>query len=178
MRRTGFAGAVLALAVVMSATGCGDSDDDASPSADTAPATTTASTPSPDSSASYVAQVNALCEAMIDKVMGVRGDEDGSGGGDLPSIDEFEAQEMQIRSIHAEFDAKVDALPVTDADRAAADAFDAFRETSDAEADELLELARDGDQAEYEAAISQPPPAEFEAKRRAMNEAGIECPAR
>lgn len=172
-------GALLALAMVVSATGCGDSDDEeASPSADTTPATTTASTPSPTSSASYVAQVNALCEAMIDKVMGVRGDEDGSGGGDFPSIDEFEAQELQIRSIHAEFDAEVDALPVTDADRDAAEALDAFRETSDAEADKLLELARDGDETGYEAAVSQPPPADFETKRRAMNEAGLECPAR
>lgn len=163
--------------MLVSAAGCGDSDDDsdaASASADT-PAT---SSPSPSASGGYVAQVNALCEAMIDKVMAVRGDEDGDGGGDFPSMTEFEEQELQLRSIHEEFDAEVDALAVSDADQPAADAFDAFRETGDAEAEKLLTVARSGDQAKYAEALAEPPSADFEAKRRAMNEAGIECPAR
>lgn len=179
MRRTALAGALLALSVIVSATGCGDSDDDSENRSDSAPADTpSAASPSPSSSGSYVAQVNALCEAMIDEVMAVRGDEDGDGGGDFPSMAEFEQQELEIRSIHEEFDAEVDALAVSDADRAAADAFNGFRETGDAEAEKLLTVARSGDQAKYAEAVAGPPSAEFEAKRRAMNAAGIECPAR
>ena len=175
-RRVGRLAAVLLLAV--SLTACGDSDDDEA-SASAPSATPAGASPSPSASGSYVAQVNALCEAMIDKVMAVRGDSDSDGGGDFPSMDSYEQEELQIRSIHEEFDAEVDALPVSDAERPAADAFDAFRDTGDADAEKLLTAARSGDQATYDAAFQESlNSTEFEAKRRAMNEAGIECPAR
>ena len=172
MRRTIL---VASLLLAMTAAGCSDSDDEeASAPADTA----AVASPSPSSAASYVDQVNALCEAMIDPVMAVRGDEDGDGGGDIPAIDEYEDQLAQIAPITAKFDAEVDAIPVTtDSDRAAAKAFDEYREFSDADAEKILAVAKSGDEAEYDEAMKQPS-AEFDAKYRALTATGIECPAR
>ncbi len=164
--------------LVASLAGCGDSDDSEDSGA-SGPSATTVASASPTASGSYVSQVNALCESMIDKVMAVRGDENGDGGGDFPSMEEYEQQELQIRSVHAEFDAHVDSIPVSSADRAAVDAFDAFREAGDADAEVLLTAARTGNRATYAEALKKSlNSTEFEATRRAMNDAGIECPAR
>jgi hypothetical protein len=169
MQRFVLAGVLLVLPV----SGCGGSGEDeaAVPSA-----TPAAASPSPTASGSYVSQVNALCESMIPAVMAVRGDSDGDGGGDFPAMDEFEAQEAQLEPILEAFDAAVDAIPVTEADRAAADAFNAFRDLSDSDAAELVSAAKSGDQQKYEELLE--PSAEFEAKRSAMEAAGISCPAR
>jgi hypothetical protein len=180
MRLRFLAGLWLALSVA----GCGGADEDkaSAPSepAASAPATPsptpTVASPSPSASGSYVAQVNALCEAMIPKVMAVRGDDDGDGGGDFPAITEFEGQEDKLKPIIAEFDAAVEAIPVTDADRPAADALKAYGEMSDAEAAKMLAAAQSGDQQKYDDASR--PSAEFEAKRQALEAVGISCPAR
>jgi hypothetical protein len=113
---------------------------------------------------------------MIPEVMKVRGDKDGDGGGDVPELKEVEGQEAQLKPIIAKFDATVDAIPVTDADRPAADAFNAYRKVVDAEAATMLAAVKSGDRQRYEAALV--PSAEFEAKRRATEAAGIRCPAR
>jgi hypothetical protein len=164
---------VLGALLVVTATGCSDSDDeDASASSET----TAVASASPSSSGSYVDQVNALCEAMIDGVMAVRGDSDGDGGGDVPAMDEYEDQQLRIAPITAAFDAKVDAIPVTESDRAAAEAFDAYREFIDADTARTIAAAQSGDQDRYDAALQ--PSAEFEAKLRPVETAGISCPAR
>lgn len=159
--------------LLMTVSGCGGSDEKET----SAPSPTTAiSSPSPSAAGSYVAQVNTLCESMIPEVMAVRGDQDDDGGGDFPALAEFEGQETQLEPIMSKFDAAVDAIPVTDADRPAVAAFDAYRESVDAEAAKMLAAAKSGDQQEYEEALE--PSAEFQVKRQAIEAAGISCPAR
>jgi hypothetical protein len=165
---------LVAALLAVSAAGCSDDDDNGDASVPSA-----ASNPSPTASASaasYVTQVNALCEAMVDKVMAVRGDKDGDGGGDFPSMEDYAAQEERLAPIIEEFDAKVATIPVTDADRAAAEAFDAYRDFLDADAQKTLAAANAGDQATYDEDLA--PSAEFEAKRAPVSAAGIDCPAR
>jgi hypothetical protein len=175
---------VISVLLALSIAGCGDSDSADSDSADSgsasvdAPATTAAS-PSPTTGDGYVAQVNALCEAMIPQVMEIRGDEDGDGGGDLPSMEEFGEQEDRLRPVLEEFDAKVDAIPVTESDRAAVQAFDDYRKAGDEEAAKVREVADKGDQQEYDEAfesyLNSP---EHETRRQALVDLGIDCPAR
>lgn len=173
---------LVGLLLVLSVSGCGDSEDEEA----TAPSATAsvpspspsapAASPSPSASGSYVSRVNALCESMIPEVMAVRGDKDGDAGGDFPTLAEFEGQEAKLKPIITKFDAAVDAIPVTDADRAAADAFNAYREIGDAEAAKTLAAAKTGDQQKFREALE--PSAEFEAKRRAVETLGMSCPAR
>lgn len=161
--------------LLMPVSGCGDSaGEEASTPSPTA--AVSSPSPSPSASGSYVSKVNALCESMIPDVMKVRGDTDNDGGGDLPSLKEVEGQEAQLKPIMEKFDTAVDAIPVTDADRPAADAFNAYRKTVDAEGAKMLAAAKSGDQQKYEEAFK--PSAEFEAKRRALEATGIVCPAR
>ena len=54
-----------------------------------------------------------------------------------------------------EFDAKIDAIPVTAAERPAADAFDAFRRLSDSTEEQLAAVAATGDQDAFDAAIDE-----------------------
>lgn len=156
--------------------GCGGSDNGEAEASSTPSATATVASPSASATASYVSRVNGLCESMIPKVMAVRGDKNGDGGGDIPTPAEYEGQEARLKPIVEEFDAAVAAIPVTDKDRPAADAFDAYRKSGDAESDKILAAAKSGDQQTFEEAAQ--PSAEFEAKRRAMEDAGISCPAR
>lgn len=168
MRRMILIGTVLVLAL----SGCSDSDDE-----ETAAASPTAATsPSPTASGSYVAQVNALCGAMIDKVMAVRGDDDGDGGGNVPTMDNFAQQDAQLRPVIEDFDAEVAAIPVSDADRAAAEAFDDYRAFIDADNEKALAAVEAKDQSAFDEAIA--PSSGFEAKRAALTAAGIDCPAR
>jgi hypothetical protein len=162
---------LLGALLILGPVGCSDGDDESGVSETSAPSPTASA-----SSASYVTQVNALCTAMIDRVMAVRGDEDGDGGGDIPSMEEYTAQEERLKPVIEEFDAKVAGIPVTDSDRAAAAAFDAYREFLDADSEKTAAAAKAGNQESYDAAFQ--PSAEFESKRSALNAAGIDCPAR
>ncbi len=163
---------LLGVLLAVTAAGCSDSDDE---EATASPDTTTVASASP-TAASYVSQVNALCEALIPGVMGIRGDKDGDGGGDLPAMEEFEDQQLKIAPITAAFDAEVDAIPVSEADRAAADAFDDYREFTDADTAKIITAAQSGDEQEYQEALELS--AEFETKRAALAAEGISCPAR
>lgn len=172
-RRTALATVLLAVGVA----GCAKEADRSSDPAPAVPAATATASPSPTASATatpggYVAQVNALCEALIEPVLAVN-------GGQEPKFETYAAQRPRLKELHQEFDAKVAALPVGADERAAADAFEAYRRFIESLDEKLAAAAATGRQEDFDAAWAADKPA-FESSPfpRAMREAGIECPAR
>src|SRR5690348_450737 len=105
MKRTLVVAAVLAV----TAAGCGDSDD--------------AKKTKAEPTASYVATVNKLCEALIDEVVPVTGD-----AAPLPTRARYLSNDTKLAPIYQAFDAKLDKIPVRTADDRKADkALDAYR---------------------------------------------------
>jgi hypothetical protein len=126
--------------VAGTAAGCSDStDNDSRTSATTA----VASTP-PATEVGYVARVNALCEELIPKVLAVN-------GGKQPTLERFEIERPKLKALNKAFDAQVDAIPITSAERAAAKAFDAFRRQSDAADAQLAAAAAAGNKETFDA---------------------------
>ena len=126
------------LAVVVA--GCsGDLASDASPSA------------SPEApAADFVTQVNTLCVTLVEDYL----DATRPHPGPFP-IAEYLSESAKVKPLIDEFDAKIDAIPVTAAERPAADAFDAFRRLSDSTEEELAAVAATGDQKAFDAAIAE-----------------------
>jgi hypothetical protein len=87
----------------------------------------------------YEAQVNALCAELIDQVLPITGDKPN------PSPREFLRFGEKIDPVIERFDSKVDALEVSEADRSADEAFDAYRSKLDAADAALRKVARTGD---------------------------------
>lgn len=146
------------------AAACGDdSENDVTPATATVP------------KANYVAQVNRLCEELIPKVL------EASGGGHPTTfpIKDYNAERPKRTALFKAFDAKVDAIEVADADRSAADAFDAFRRESDAADVQLAAAAATGKQARFDAAVDAND-RKFESSSvvKALGAAGITCQAR
>src|SRR4051794_6678603 len=75
----------------------------------------------------YAARLNALCADLLVEVLAADG---GGHPGHFP-IAAYEAQRPRLEALVAQFDARADAVPTTDADQAAAAAFEAFRRLSD-----------------------------------------------
>jgi hypothetical protein len=163
--------------LVMLAAGCAkEKGEPAAPPATAAAtpsviATATAS-PSPTRAGNYVAQVNALCSELEPKVVAIT-------QGREPAIDWYPAGRAEIDALYKEFDAAVDAIPVTDADRPADDAMNAFRRMA-ATADESVAAATaTGKQEELAAAWAASVKTFNEAPEvAALQAAGIRCPAR
>ncbi|MDR7086181.1 nitrous oxide reductase accessory protein NosL [Aeromicrobium panaciterrae] len=126
-------GAALLLAALV--TGCTDSND--------AP-----SKPSPSVQADYVTQVNALCGKLLTQVLAF-------DIGNVVSTEEFLTKHEKLVAAIQDFDAEVESIRVTAADRKAADAFDAYRRFSDAADAPVFAAAQTGDQERFEAANDQ-----------------------
>jgi len=150
--------------------GCGDADGPeqvAHSRTDTAPST------APSAEDGYVAQVNDRCRELLAQVLGF-------DIGNAVTIEQFLGKHEQLVVAIHDFDADVDALPVTAAERPAADAFDAYRRFSDATDATLVAAAETGDQVQFDAANA----AYLElihagvAELDAMHDAGIQCNAR
>jgi hypothetical protein len=97
---------------------------------------------------SYVESVNALCAEQLPLIIKVVGQT-----GRPPSIAKFEAEQPKVEQLTADFDEKVDALTVADDEQEAADAFDAYREQSDANTAALADAAESDDQATFTVAF-------------------------
>lgn len=153
--------------VVLAVGGCGD-DGDADDDGASATPTSTMSEGS-----SYVASVNERCEAMIPEIVAINGDES------QPVAATFIEKNEQKAAVYEVFDAEIDALPVGPSDQRAADAFDAYRDSADADAEALAAVAATGDAVAFDAKHaellaafrSSPVTAELDA-------VGIDCPAR
>jgi hypothetical protein len=163
-------GSASALALVLLA-GCGDDD----PSPATAPSASpqTAAASSPTEPAGYVVQVTTLCRDLLADVMAF-------DIGNAVTIEQFLDKHDRLVVAIRDFDARVDAIPVAEAEQPAAAAFDAYRQWSDAADAKVVAAARTGDQQQFDAANeafieelhSNPPEIE------AMRAAGIQCTAR
>src|SRR5690348_4284134 len=99
--------------------GCSSSGDKKSGTSSSG--TTTAQTSS--AARTYVAAVNSLCEDLIPKVLAIRIGPEGS----TPTRSEFVVEHPKLVPVYKTFDAQIDALPVSAADKPAADAFVAYR---------------------------------------------------
>ena len=158
------------------AVGCGDPNKkDAAPepttsaTSPTPTAPATLATPTPDD---YVVQVNALCQELLSQVLTF-------DIGNAVTIEQFLGKHRKLVAAIHEFDAEVDRIPVTSADRSAASAFDAYRQFSDAADAKVFAAAKTGDQEKFDAAnaaflelIHGAPEIEE------MNRAQIQCNAR
>jgi hypothetical protein len=153
--------------------GCGSDDSDPAPTttpSDSVQAPAASPSPTP---AGYAVQVNTLCRDLLADVLTF-------DIGNAVTIKQFLGKHRPLVAAIRDFDAHVDAIPVTEADQPAADAFDAYRRFSDAADATVVAAARTGDQQEFDAANaafleeihSNPPEVE------AMRAAGIECIAR
>jgi len=143
MLKIGIARDVLVCGLLaVAATGCGDSSEkDATPQA---PKTTESVAES-----GYVAQLNELCAALEPKVIAAY------GGAPHPApypIKEFEEETLKVEALYESFDAEADAIAVSDADRVAADSFEAYRQESDKAAAMMAGAAATGKQAKFDAA--------------------------
>jgi hypothetical protein len=158
-RRLILIGAFLAVA-----SGCGSIGNN-----DRTEANSTGTSGGPD----YETQVNALCADLVDEVLPISGDKPN------PSPDEFLSFTDKIDPVIDRFDKKVNALEVSEADRSAADAFDAYRSKLDAADAALMKVARTGDVDAFATAFT-----DFLNELRASPEKaelsteGIVCPAR
>lgn len=127
----------------VTAIGCGDSSGGGrTPTASVTVSTT--SVPGPD----YATRLNSLCAELLPKVIAIYG---GGHPGPYP-ITVFEAEQPRITALYKTFDAEADAMPVTDADRRAVDAFAAYRRESDAATALLAAAAATGKQDRFDAA--------------------------
>lgn len=134
---------LLCVLLAVTAPGCSDDSENDAGAAGTPAATPSAAT------IDYVAEVNALCAELMPKVMEVVG----GGHPTTYPIEDFTSEQPKINALIAEFDTKVEALPVADAHRSAADALTAFRNLSDAADEKLAAAAATGDQASFDAAF-------------------------
>jgi hypothetical protein len=157
-------GAVLAVATA----GCGNSAD-----RDAAPIPAASDSTTAPAARAYVTEVNALCAQLLSDVLAF-------DIGNDPSIEQFERKRTKLTALIKEFDAKVEATPVTSADRSAAAAFKAYQRFSDAADARLSAAAATGDQEKFDAAneafltaVHADPPELVE-----MHAAGIYCNAR
>lgn len=170
---------VLALAASATVATAGCSSSAAHhPASAPAPASTTAGSPTTSSPAlGYVAQVDALCGELQGKVIAAYG---GSGHHTSYPISVYRAEHQKLAAIYAAFDARVDAIPVKPAERAAAKAFDAYRQKSDAADRKLAAAAATGKQANFDAAFKELVSSEGKPDpvMDAMHGAGIFCNAR
>jgi len=164
-------GWLVAVPVVMA--GCSSGGDKPSGS----PTSSSGSTPTPTSSAavSYVDAVNDLCEDLIPKVLAVRIGPEGS----KPTRTEFVIEHPKLEPVYKVFDAQVDALPVSAADKAAADAFVAYRAWLNEWDVKLQAAAATGDDGTFEDALHRFD-VDFDSSDEpaTMHQAGIQCPAR
>jgi hypothetical protein len=149
--------------------GCGSDDGDA----DSTPTPSAPASSSPTTPEGYVVQVNALCRDLLAEVMTF-------DIGNAVTIEQFLGKHRKLVAAINDFDARVDAIPVSEADQPAADVFDTYRQWSDAADAKVVAAARTGDQQQFDAANeafieelhSNPP------EIGAMHTAGIECTAR
>src|SRR5688572_30082938 len=74
----------------------------------------------------FITQVNTLCVALVEDYLDAADPHPGS----FP-IEDYLTEKAAVQPLIDAFDAQVDAIPVSDADRPAADAFAAFRRVSD-----------------------------------------------
>ena len=145
------------------ASGCGESGSKDRPEA------RSTRTAGPD----YAAQVNALCAQLVAQVLPITGDKPN------PSPAEFLGFGKKMDPVIDRFDQKVDALKVSEADRSAGAAFDAYRSMLDAEDAALRNLARTGDGRAFATAFQ-----DFlnglrsSLEKTRLSAEGINCPAR
>ena len=149
-------------AVLATASGCGDSGHD-----------TAALTSTPSAGPGYTAQVNTLCDDLMHQVAPITGDKPN------PSAADYLSFGTRIDPLIDSFDQRVDALTVSEADRPANAAFDAYRARVDAADAALKKTARAGDDRTFAAAFS----SFLDDLRTApesvkLNAVGISCPAR
>ncbi len=150
----------VALAAV---TGCGDTRTSDQAGADPT------NVPGPD----YATRVNALCADLTDQVLPITGDKP------HPSPQEFLSFGEEIDPVIEEFDRLVDGLEVSQADRPAADAFEAYRSKVDDADAALRKVADAGDADAFDTAF-----ADFldelrsSPEKTTLSAEGIDCPAR
>jgi hypothetical protein len=155
------------------AIGCGDADEPKAADPGATPSQTSPSSADPSAADGYVVQVNARCRELLTQVMGF-------DIGNAVTIEQFLGKHEQLVVAIKDFDADVDAIPVTATDRPAADAFDAYRRFSDTADATVVAAAETGDQKQFDAANA----AFLElihggvAEIDAMHAAGIQCNAR
>lgn len=154
---------ILTGAVLMAASGCGDTG------ASDQPGTDSMSVAGSD----YATRVNELCADLIDQVLPITGDKP------HPSPQEFLGFAKKIGPVIDDFDSSVDALEVAKADRSAEDAFDAYRSMVDDANAALAEVARTGDIETFDAAFAAfLDELRVSPEKARLRAEGIECPAR
>ena len=160
----------VAFLLLGTAVGCGDSSNAEAPPQSAASASSPAPTPPPNG---YVVQLNALCQELLSKVLTF-------DIGNEVTIEQFLGKHRRLVAVIHDFDTEVDRIPVSPVDRSAAEAFDAYRQFSDAADAKVVAAARTGDQDKFDAANA----AFLEAihgtvpEIEEMNAAGIRCNAR
>jgi len=118
-------------------------------------------------------QISALCQELLSQVLTF-------DIGNAVTIEQFLGKHRKLVAAIHDFDAEVDRIPVTSADRSAAEAFDAYRKFSDAADATVVAAARTGDQEKFDTANA----AFLDSIHGAipeieeMHEAGIQCNAR
>ena len=98
----------------------------------------------------YVARLNGLCAELQPKVLQIY------GGGGYPApypIKVFESEQPRLTSLYRTFDAQADALPLTDGDRRAFEAFKAYRRVADEATAVMSAAAATGRQDRFDAAF-------------------------
>jgi len=156
------------------AVGCGDSDrEDAAPGSTSSATSLASAAPATPTSDGYVVQVNAPCRELLSQVLTF-------DIGNAVMIAQFLGKHQQLVLAIHDFDADVDRIPVTSADRSAADAFDAYRHFSDAADAKVVAAAKTGDQEKFDAANAAflEPIHGGVPEMEEMHEAGIQCNAR
>lgn len=127
------------------------------------------------STSAYVANVNQLCDALIDEVVPVTGD-----AAPTPTRERFLENRSQLVAVYKTFDTAVDAIPVeTEADQSAEEAFDAYLAALKRSDTDLAAKAAKRSRTEWKAAAEESLQAFFNSpERNAMLAVGISCPAR
>jgi hypothetical protein len=177
-RRTGTSRLIVGLVVgVVAATtvaACSSSATKGSTSS-SASSSTSASSTAVTSSGSYAASVNKLCDDLIPKVLAIR---TGPAGSE-PTLQEFLAEDPKLEPVYKAFDAQVDALPVSTADKPADAAFDAYRTWLSTWNAQLQAAAGTGDVSKFKDALARLD-RDFKTAKEVsdLHTAGIECPAR
>src|SRR3954451_13537574 len=125
------------------AMGCSGSDANAPTRTAPTVASTSTARPAPE----FAAQVTQLCTELQPKVLQIYG----GGGHPAPyPIRVFKAEQPRLTSLYQAFDARVDAIPVTDADRRAVAAFKAYRHLSDGATARMSAAAETGRQSTFD----------------------------
>ncbi len=152
----------------MSAVGCGNAANDASPVVASPPVITAAP------ASEYVAQLNSLCADLRADLLEVTTPHPGSF-----SIEDYQTEQPKISALIEAFDAKVESIPVTAADRPAVDALNALQRLSDDTDAALATAAATGKQDLFDAAVVERHQT-FDASpvQQDLGAAGIICNAR